>query len=399
MLFASAIGGFAQPGDATPVDSQRFDGYFEANDSGLKGDQSFLALSSAEQFDKFFGEAPIPGATFLPDNVYDTKLVVAAIKRGALRRYGAVKVSTKNGKLFVAFAATDDAANSAVFSTPLILAVAQGNYQEIIFFENGRQTGTLPLTKTLTIPDAAKIIPIVEMSVGGIIGGVQDGKWIKDKQTAATLKGQDEYVLVGLKGVEEGGVTLGSKPSAEVPCEQFYQVDLEMKMDSGVAVGSNAKWNFTPRVPQAISLTDAAYKKIVGDVVRSKGIAKPNVKIKQAYRVDLDGDGTEEVILSASHFKTGAVSPSAAVGDYSFVMLRKVVNGKAQNIMLAGEFIKKAIKFGAPNEYGLSSIADLNGDGKMEIVMKSRYYEGASSVVYEINGVKATEVLSTGCGV
>lgn len=250
-----------------------------------------------------------------------------------------------------------------------------------------------------TATAAQQIVPIVELSVGGIIGGVENGRWVNDKQVVATLKGQDEYVLVGWKGVEEGGVTLGTKPVAEVPCEAFYHVDLELKKDLGVAIGSAAKWKFVPRVPVEISLTDPAYIKVVADVLRTKGNAKPVVRIKQAYRVDLDGDGTDEVVLAATYHRAGELSPRAAVGDYSFLLLRKIVDGKAQNIVLAGEFIKKAVKFGAVNEYGISSIADLNGDGNMEIVMKSQYYEGNASAVFEVTGAKATEVLSTGCGV
>jgi hypothetical protein len=255
------------------------------------------------------------------------------------------------------------------------------------------------LLVTASSAQSSQIVPIVEMSVGGIIGGVRNGKWVKDKQVAQTLKGKDEYLLVGWKGVEEGGVTLGSKPEAEVPCEEFYQVTLESKMDSGVALGSAARWNPVPRLPKEISLTDPTYTKIVGDVLRSKGIVKPTVKIKQAFRVDLDGDGKEEVILAASYFKSGAVSARASAGDYSFLMLRKIVNGQPKNIVIAGEFIKKGSQFIAMNEYGISTIADLNGDGRMEIVMRSRYYEGVGSVVYEVTGAKATEVLAAGCGV
>lgn len=244
-----------------------------------------------------------------------------------------------------------------------------------------------------------KVIPIVELSVSGIIGGVENGKWIADKKVAPTLKGKDEYVLIGLKSAEAGEKIFGGKPAAEIPCEEFYHVELESKMDSGIALGSAAGWNPTPRKLTEISPTDTTYTKIVGDILRSKGIAKPTIKIRQAYRVDLDGDGAEEVILAASYFKSGNVSPSAAVGDYSFLLLRKIVNGKARNNILGGEFIRKAVEFGAMNEYGLSSIADLNGDGNMEVVMRSRYYEGNSSSVYEVKGAKATEVLSTGCGV
>lgn len=68
-------------------------------------------------------------------------------------------------------------------------------------------------------------------------------------------------------------------------------------------------------------------------------------------------------------------------------------------MVIAGEFIKEAVEFGALNEYGISAIADLNGDGVMEIVTKSYYYEGNASSVYELAGDELREVLSTGCGV
>jgi hypothetical protein len=47
--------------------------------------------------------------------------------------------------------------------------------------------------------------------------------------------------------------------------------------------------------------------------------------------------------------------------------------------------------------YHLSAIADLNGDGCMEIVLYSAYYEGSSSDIFEINGMKAHAVLVCGC--
>lgn len=258
---------------------------------------------------------------------------------------------------------------------------------------------TILIALALATALSAQIVPIVEMSVGGIIGGVENGRWVKDKQVAAALKGSNRYLLIGWNGVLKGGARIGSNPVAEEPCEDFYHVKISGRTNAGVALGSAAKWNPVPRIPKLISLTDAVYVKIVGDVLRSNEIARPRVKITQAYRVDLDGDGTQEVVLAATYFKTGQVTPSAAVGDYSFVMLRKIVGGTAKNMVIAGEFTKKAVEFGAPSEFGISSIADLNGDGKMEVVMKSHYYEGGASAVYELMGDQLTEVLSTGCGV
>ncbi len=86
------------------------------------------------------------------------------------------------------------------------------------------------------------------------------------------------------------------------------------------------------------------------------------------------------------------------VGDYSFVLLRKIVNKKVQNILVWGEFITKNEDLPPPNTYEITGIADLNGDGKMEIVANSAYYEGASQTIFEIQGNKPVAVLEIGCG-
>ena len=244
----------------------------------------------------------------------------------------------------------------------------------------------------------SKIVPIVEMKIGGLLGGVENGKWITATRVGKTLKRETEFVLVGWKGVEEGGVSLGTKTEPEIPCREFYPIKLELEMDSGVAIGSDAKWNPVPRSLAPIDLNNATYKKAIADVLKTKGIAKPTIKITHAYRVDLEGDGKEEVVLAATYYK-GKLAPSAKTGDYSFVLLRKIIGGKAQNIILDGEFITKNIDVGAPNQYEISSIADLNGDGKMEIVIYGKYYEGHWAEIFELKGNKPMKVLESGCGV
>lgn len=257
----------------------------------------------------------------------------------------------------------------------------------------------LLLLATVVSAQSDKLIPIVELGVGGVIGGVRDGRWVKDTETAPLFKGRDQYRLIGWKSGAAGQMLTGGKPEANVPCEEFYAVKFNSKISAGVAIGSAAAWDPVPRVPAVLAANNATYRKIVGEVLRSKGITKPNAQIKQAYRVDLDGDGIDEVVLAATYFKGGHVSPRSAAGDYSFVLLRKVVDGTAQNVIIAGEFIEKAVEFGAQNEYKISALADLNGDGNMEIVVYSQYYEGNGASVYEIDGASATEVLTTGCGV
>jgi hypothetical protein len=252
------------------------------------------------------------------------------------------------------------------------------------------------LLLNLTASAQKQVVPIVEMKLSGLIGGVQNGKWLTSKQTAPKLKKSNEFFLVGWNGIEEGGITVGERGEIEDVCDDFYRMKFDLTMDSGVAIGEHAKWNPMPRVPKTIDPAD--YKKIVAGVLKIKGITKTTVKIEQAYRVDLEGDGKDEVILVATFYKNGLAS-NATIGDYSFVLLRKIVGKTVQNIVVAGDFIKRNIDFGAPNQYMLSSIADLNSDGKMEIVIYGEYYERSWAAIYEIKGNKPTKVLEADCGV
>src|SRR5580658_7116741 len=58
--------------------------YFEKNNSGLKGEASFLVLPDKESFDKVFGVGFVMGKKppVLKGDDFDKKLVVAVIKRG-----------------------------------------------------------------------------------------------------------------------------------------------------------------------------------------------------------------------------------------------------------------------------------------------------------------------------
>jgi uncharacterized protein (DUF2141 family) len=257
------------------------------------------------------------------------------------------------------------------------------------------------LILSLSASAQTRIVPIVDMKIKGLLGGVLNGKFVNAKTTAAKLKGDENYTLFGIEGVNEGEFTVGKPTVGDDVCTDFYSIDASEEAAAGVALGDGFKWNPMPRAVKSIDLNDAGYKKIVTGVLATKRITKTTTKLTQAVRVDLDGDGQEEVLIAATKYASGDVSASAKVGDYSFILLRKIVAGKVQNTIVAGDFITKKIDFGAPSEYQISAIADLNGDGKMEIILYSMYYEGSSSGVYEMKGNKAVEVaaLSVGCGV
>lgn len=244
------------------------------------------------------------------------------------------------------------------------------------------------------------IVPIIELKGGGLMGGVQNGKFLAPAKVSPKLQTDTEVILVGMSGVEEGGVTFAKKAEQEDVCPDFTRMKMDLEQDHGVAIGTNGDWDPMPRKPNAIALTNAAYVSVVTSFLKGKGILRPVVKITQAYRIDLEGDGVEEVLLAATYYKKG-LSSSAAVGDYSFVMVRKAVGKNVTNHLLKGDFITKKVDFGAPTENHISAIADLNGDGKLEIVLYGSYYEGEFASAFEMKNGKPVEIkeFEIGCGV
>ena len=46
----------------------------------------------------------------------------------------------------------------------------------------------------------------------------------------------------------------------------------------------------------------------------------------------------------------------------------------------------------------LAAVLDLNGDGKLEVIVHSFYYEGGQTTIYRCQPDKIEEVLSVECG-
>ena len=65
----------------------------------------------------------------------------------------------------------------------------------------------------------------------------------------------------------------------------------------------------------------------------------------------------------------------------------------------AGEVYQKPDESVAPNVYQVTAVLDLNGDGKLEVIVHSFYYEGGQTTIYCCELDKIEAVLSVECGV
>jgi hypothetical protein len=259
-----------------------------------------------------------------------------------------------------------------------------------------------------TVAAAGDLHPIVEVQTGYLFGATADGKWMKAEQAAKALKADTTYRIYGL--TQSFGVAKGDKPkpSEEDVCSDVLTVSLSPKPEKG-AIALAAPWNALPRKVQLMDPTQKVYADAVRGFLKTKRIEQPKVKIENIVRVDLDGDGEEEVLISATNYfqKDEGAPMRSPAGSYSMVLLRRVVFGKVETQLVEGEFYPKAFRngtdddssFNAPNVYKVIAVLDLDGDGKLEVVVASQYYEGAATTIYRCEPKKVKELLSVACGV
>jgi hypothetical protein len=147
----AAAAWLARAADEAKGDKVDFDtyakGYFEKNNSGLKGDSSYVVMTDQKGFDAVFGVGVTMGAKppLLPKDAFDKKLVATVIKRGnAITEYTVDKVTSADGVLYVQYTAkAKGEGGTATFASPLIVAVDKGKITSVEFIENGKKVETV----------------------------------------------------------------------------------------------------------------------------------------------------------------------------------------------------------------------------------------------------------------
>ena len=229
----------------------------------------------------------------------------------------------------------------------------------------------------------------------GLMGWWSEGWVVPETLDEIPLSGGEEYQVVML----DQAITMatGSSPTL---CEPSQTPVLEFDpplpgdfADPG-ALAVIADWELRPSPVRVETELADVHIEAVTKVLMSLGIEAEPV-IFQQIAADIDADGTEEIVIVSKFLPDDLFG---GPGDYSVVVLRKMVEGEWQTAILE-------TSVGEPDSpyvlsHSIAAIADLNGDGKMEIAIDAAYYEGSGSAAYEyINDDLGPEpVLRGGCG-
>lgn len=258
------------------------------------------------------------------------------------------------------------------------------------------ETTTLATTTTTTAPSVAGTFLIAGPTC---LLGWWDGDW--QSGDAPPVLGGEGYQVVRLD--EPIYSVVGSEPRPW--CEPLDLINVEFDPPlpdpfpeaDAIAIQTNA--DVRPYPVELLSTSNPTYVDATAQLLQPFLGEGPEVTITQVIRTDLEGDGVNEVIVAATTIPQNLF---AEVGDYSIVYLRKVIEGEVQTALLGvnvvdepGDVPQNVVIF------EVAAVADLNGDGKMEIVLDGRVWEGAFLEVWEYlnDDLGPVSVLSCGCGV
>jgi hypothetical protein len=223
--------------------------------------------------------------------------------------------------------------------------------------------------------------------------------WVDADTTSSALPVSPgtTFAVVALDGprpdVRAGTVMRDCEPA------QTWTVALDPAIDWGdQTLAVDADWPLLPRLPTTLSATIPDYADAVSAYLADNGLPDVPVLVEQVIRVDLDGDGTDEVLVTARHPDAGT-SLGAQAGHHSVVLLRRVVGAGVETTALFQDLhLQPDVDYPSMLTGRVMAVGDLNGDGTMEVAIEWHYFEGSGVDIIDLATGTPQKVLTTGCG-
>ena len=238
-----------------------------------------------------------------------------------------------------------------------------------------------PETPAPATSASASVRPVVVHYL--LLGGSLRGHWVNDATMARHMNGRERYrAYLGNKFL---GLKTGKPVETDPDFRGHFVWALARDASDDGAVMIGGKGNPMPRPVRALRNDDRKARDIVAQVLRDKGIQRPDVRITRAFSADLDGDGDEELLISANR-NTRIEDPWPGRGDYSVALVHRKTRGLWRTVVLEGRFYSRGGKQEPEllHQYTIYGAFDVNGDGRMEVFMNAGYYEGGGTWVYEL---------------
>ncbi len=163
------------------------------------------------------------------------------------------------------------------------------------------------------------------------------------------------------------------------------------------AVAVTADWPLQPREVRQAGLEAPVYTTIGASLLADQAGTASDGTVVQAVRVDLDGNGVDEVLVTYERQVAGEFGGD---GDFTSIYVRyPSSDGTVVDELLVSFDSMEPVDFPTPGRFTLAAVADLNADGVMEVMVRDRFWESGGMQVFALVEGRLTRVAAGGCGV
>jgi len=227
-----------------------------------------------------------------------------------------------------------------------------------------------------------------------LLGGVSTDVWLAPELSVSRFSGEATYSLHNMKYKDK--YFLWGKSPEFFPTCKTYTVGTDAGLEENGFVATLDGWTVVKRDVIELSADEEVYRQAVIDWLEGEGIASPEIGTLYIFRVDLEGDGTDEVFINATHLDDSQHTTKA--GDYSILLMRKVVGNDVVTTQILGDVYKsRDLEITYPRIYSLANFIDLNQDGILEVVVELRGWEKFGAIVYQIDDGDVIQTLRAEC--
>ena len=265
------------------------------------------------------------------------------------------------------------------------------------------ETTATTTASTTTAPEPAASYVVI----GSLVIGAHDGDgWVPVDLNGDEAPGLAGETIRGSDGDEVAIAAVEASCFPEIDFANWFAYQESGYIDD-LGVRTNAAHDAWPRPIAEVSVSDTH-----GETVRSwldgRGFTEHEAVVRSVYRLDLDGDGAEEVLIEAGDGASEMQGFYSPPGSYSALLMRRVAGNDVEIVDVGSHLPEAEIVEGWEEVFpdgavpGLfitvEDFVDVDGDGTYELVSSIDVHEGYTASLHTL-GATPEVVLETGCGV
>lgn len=147
-----------------------------------------------------------------------------------------------------------------------------------------------------------------------------------------------------------------------------------------VVAGAVQPIRFVPLTPTSAGPREVA---AVTEIVKAVSGVEVTPTIEAVYSVDLDGNGSPEIIVQATHPDLNTDFADYKPEYYSLIL---VLPDHAEAPPVYTGYVRAADPNGGFEVFALDAVADVDSDGQLELLVRGRHNEGTQALVYRFDG-------------